>query len=75
MLSRVLVAAALVVGSLVIAAPSASASCDPEKPSTCEPVTPHCHVTPRIDYRTPSAGASIYCHGEGIKPIYLQTPQ
>jgi hypothetical protein len=51
MIARIGIAVALVSGMFAVLAPAASASCYPEKPSTCHPVIFHCHVTP-----------SVYCH-------------
>ena len=69
MIARVALASALVSGLFVVAAPAASATCQPEKPSTCEPVTPHCHVTPNVSLSELSADPNVYCHNFDIAPI------
>ena len=69
MIARIGLATALVSGLFVISAPAALATCDPEKPSTCEPVTPHCHVTPGISPSTLEVNPDVYCHNFDIVPI------
>ena len=69
MIARVAAAAVLVSGLFVVGAPAASASCYPEKPSTCEPVTPHCHVTPNVSVSELTADPDVYCHNFDIAPI------
>ena len=51
MIARIGIAIALISGMFSVLAPAASASCYPQKPSTCHPVIYHCHVTPEV-----------YCH-------------
>jgi hypothetical protein len=68
-IARVVLASAVMSGLFVVVAPTASASCYPEKPSTCEPVTPHCHVTPGVSLSTLEVDPDIYCHNFDIVPI------
>ena len=64
---RLLLAGALVVGSIFVGAAPASATCHPEKPSTCEP-----EIDPMCDgYITLPNGSSFYfnfCDPEALIP-------
>jgi hypothetical protein len=62
MFARVALAAALVGGLSLVPIGPAAATCRPEKPSTCEPVGPHCHVSPQIDRETLEVDPGLYCH-------------
>lgn len=49
-LARIGLATALVSGAFVISAPAASATCNPDKPSTCPPAK--CTPDPYVDLST-----------------------